>query len=112
MADPACVDQNADLCNYVYDVTGSEWLATASNWLIAKPFSILLLICDRRSWCAGSSVADHHQADAARRHRRDAVGDRSRQGAADVHGAERRGHGATSAARRDHGRPAQEHRHR
>ena len=44
MADPACVDQNADLCNYVYDVTGSEWLAKASNWLIAKPLSILLLI--------------------------------------------------------------------
>ena len=44
MADPACVDKNADLCNYVYDVTGSEWLAKASNWLIAKPFSILLLI--------------------------------------------------------------------
>jgi len=44
VADPACVDQNADLCNYVYDVTGSEWLAKASNWLIAKPFSILLLI--------------------------------------------------------------------
>jgi small conductance mechanosensitive channel len=44
VADPACVDQNADLCNYVYDVTGSEWLAKASNWLIAKPFSILLLV--------------------------------------------------------------------
>jgi len=44
VADPACVDKNADLCNYVYDVTGSEWLAKASNWLIAKPFSILLLI--------------------------------------------------------------------
>lgn len=44
MAENVCDDQNADLCRYVYDVTGSEWLAKASNWMIAKPLSILLLI--------------------------------------------------------------------
>ncbi|MEP6666273.1 MAG: mechanosensitive ion channel family protein [Nocardioidaceae bacterium] len=33
-----------DLCQYVEDTTHSEWLAKASNWLIAKPLSILLLI--------------------------------------------------------------------
>ena len=33
-----------DLCRYVYHVTGSEWLARASNWLIAKPLAILTLI--------------------------------------------------------------------
>lgn len=44
MAQNVCDDQNADLCRYVYDVTGSEWLAKASNWMIAKPLSILLLI--------------------------------------------------------------------
>ena len=33
-----------DLCRYVHDLTGNEWLAAASDWLIAKPAKILLLI--------------------------------------------------------------------
>lgn len=44
VAEPVCGDQNTSLCEYVLDVTGSEWLAKASNWMIAKPLSILLLI--------------------------------------------------------------------
>ena len=43
MADSVC-PSDGDLCRYVEDVTHSEWLAKASNWLIAKPFSILMLI--------------------------------------------------------------------
>ncbi len=39
----ACGDGD-DLCQYVEDTTNSEWLAKASNWLIAKPLSIALLI--------------------------------------------------------------------
>ncbi len=42
-ATDAC-DTGDDLCRYVAKVTGSEWLATASNWLIAKPAAILTLI--------------------------------------------------------------------
>ena len=33
-----------DLCTYVHDLTGNEWLAAASDWLIAKPAKIALLI--------------------------------------------------------------------
>jgi len=44
VATTACPEEGADLCRYVEDVTGSEWIAKASNWLIAKPLSILLLI--------------------------------------------------------------------
>jgi small-conductance mechanosensitive channel len=32
------------LCDFVYDRTQNEWLAGASNWLIAKPFQILTLL--------------------------------------------------------------------
>jgi small-conductance mechanosensitive channel len=32
------------LCRYVHQLTGSDWLAAASDWLIAKPAAILLLI--------------------------------------------------------------------
>jgi small-conductance mechanosensitive channel len=39
----AC-DSGDDLCQYVEDTTHSEWLAKASNWLIAKPLSISLLV--------------------------------------------------------------------
>jgi moderate conductance mechanosensitive channel len=35
---------NGDLCRLVEDSTHNEWLARASNWLIAKPLSILALI--------------------------------------------------------------------
>jgi small-conductance mechanosensitive channel len=43
VADSVC-PTDGDLCRYVEDLTNSEWLAKASNWLIAKPLSILLLI--------------------------------------------------------------------
>jgi small conductance mechanosensitive channel len=39
--DPTSTD---DLCKYVFRLTGNEWLAAASNWLIAKPAAILLLV--------------------------------------------------------------------
>ena len=32
------------LCTWVLDQTGNEWVAAASNWLIAKPLQILLLL--------------------------------------------------------------------
>ena len=39
--DPSSSD---NLCQYVYQLTRTEWLATASNWLIAKPAAIALLV--------------------------------------------------------------------
>ncbi len=42
-ATDAC-ETGDDLCRYVANLTGSKWLATASNWLIAKPAAILTLI--------------------------------------------------------------------
>ena len=45
VADTVCLRRPGDdLCQYVDDTTDNEWLAQASNWLIAKPFAILLLI--------------------------------------------------------------------
>jgi small conductance mechanosensitive channel len=44
MADGVCTSDRDDLCQLVYDTTHSAWLAKASNWLIAKPFAILLLV--------------------------------------------------------------------
>ena len=44
MAETVCPTDGGNLCRYVEDLTHSEWLARASNWLIAKPFSILLLV--------------------------------------------------------------------
>ncbi len=44
LASDACPDPSDTLCTYVEDATGNEWLAKASNWLIAKPLSILLLV--------------------------------------------------------------------
>ncbi len=45
MADsPACPDSGDDLCDFVERTTSNVWLAKASNWLIAKPLAILLLI--------------------------------------------------------------------
>ena len=42
-ATPACSSTD-DLCRYVERLTGNEWLAKASHWLIAKPAAILLLV--------------------------------------------------------------------
>jgi moderate conductance mechanosensitive channel len=35
---------NSPLCEAVYEWTGNEWVASASDWLIAKPLSILGLV--------------------------------------------------------------------
>ncbi len=35
---------DGDLCRLVEDTTSNEWLARASNWLIAKPLSIVALL--------------------------------------------------------------------
>ncbi len=43
MADSVC-PTDGSLCRLVEDTTHNEWLARASNWLIAKPLSILTLI--------------------------------------------------------------------
>ena len=43
LTSPSCSDQD-DLCNNVYDLTHSEWLASGANWLIAKPAAILGLL--------------------------------------------------------------------
>jgi small conductance mechanosensitive channel len=42
-ATDAC-NEGDDLCRYVANLTDNEWLARASNWLIAKPAAILTLI--------------------------------------------------------------------
>ena len=39
----ACQKDDA-LCRGVLKVTDNEWLAAASDWLIAKPFSVLLIV--------------------------------------------------------------------
>ncbi len=44
MAESVCPDESDDLCRYVERVTDNGWLARASDWLIAKPLSILTLI--------------------------------------------------------------------
>ncbi len=43
MAVPVC-SEGDDLCRLVHDVTDNEWLAKASNWLIAKPVAIVGLV--------------------------------------------------------------------
>ncbi len=44
VADSVCPTDHGQLCQFVYDTTGRPWLAKASNWLIAKPLSILALV--------------------------------------------------------------------
>ncbi len=44
MADPVCPSDGGDLCRLVRDVTSNDWLAKASDWLIAKPLAILALV--------------------------------------------------------------------
>lgn len=44
MIEPVCPTERGELCRLVEQTTGNAWLAKASNWLIAKPLSILLLI--------------------------------------------------------------------
>lgn len=40
---PECGEGDA-LCDWVFEQTQNEWLAAASDWLIAKPFQILMLL--------------------------------------------------------------------
>lgn len=44
VADSVCPTDGGDLCRLVQDVTSNEWLAKASDWLIAKPLAILALV--------------------------------------------------------------------
>jgi small-conductance mechanosensitive channel len=44
MASYVCPSSGGDLCRLVQDSTHNDWLARASNWLIAKPLSILGLL--------------------------------------------------------------------
>ena len=44
MAEPVCPVDGGDLCRLVRDVTHNDWLAKASDWLIAKPLAIVALI--------------------------------------------------------------------
>jgi small-conductance mechanosensitive channel len=44
MADQVCPVDGGDLCELVRDVTSNDWLAQASDWLIAKPAAILALL--------------------------------------------------------------------
>jgi moderate conductance mechanosensitive channel len=43
LTSPSCSSTDW-LCNQVYDATHNEWLAGASNWLIAKPAAIIGLL--------------------------------------------------------------------
>jgi moderate conductance mechanosensitive channel len=44
MADTVCPRTGGDLCRLVREITSNDWLAQASNWLIAKPLAILALV--------------------------------------------------------------------
>ena len=44
VAEPVCPVDGGDLCRLVRDVTHNDWLAKASDWLIAKPLAIVALI--------------------------------------------------------------------
>jgi small conductance mechanosensitive channel len=44
VADAVCPSDSGDLCRVVLDVTRNEWLAKASDWLIAKPLAIAALV--------------------------------------------------------------------
>jgi moderate conductance mechanosensitive channel len=44
VASSVCPTSGGDLCRLVEDSTHNAWLARASNWLIAKPLSILALV--------------------------------------------------------------------
>ncbi len=44
MTDPVCPRDGGDLCRLVLQLTSNNWLAKASDWLIAKPLSILALL--------------------------------------------------------------------
>ncbi len=39
-----CTTQDGTLCRLVYKTTGERWLAESSDWLVAKPLKILLIV--------------------------------------------------------------------
>ena len=41
---PPCYDQEGTLCAWLADRTGWNWLGTASDWFIQRPFQILLIV--------------------------------------------------------------------
>jgi small conductance mechanosensitive channel len=43
-ARPSCAEQAGSLCSHVWAATESRWLATASDWFVAKPVVIALII--------------------------------------------------------------------
>lgn len=44
MAEPVCPRNGGDLCRLVRSVTSNDWLARASDWLIARPLAIIALV--------------------------------------------------------------------
>jgi len=41
---PACADDEASLCQYVWEATENGWLARSSEWLIVTPLTILVIL--------------------------------------------------------------------
>lgn len=41
---PGCVSDANSWCSTLYGITGSSWLASSADWLIAKPAAILLIL--------------------------------------------------------------------
>ncbi|MBI1378252.1 MAG: mechanosensitive ion channel [Frankiales bacterium] len=37
-------DPSSTVCNWVYDATGKDWLATTLDWIVARPLSILFIV--------------------------------------------------------------------
>ncbi|MCP2253309.1 small conductance mechanosensitive channel [Prauserella aidingensis] len=40
---PSCIQEAGTWCQQIWQLTGNEWLAGSANWLIAKPFTILVI---------------------------------------------------------------------
>lgn len=42
--DDRCVVDDNTICGWVYDRTGSRWLADLTDWLLARPFKVVLIV--------------------------------------------------------------------
>lgn len=40
---PSCIQEAGTWCQQIWQLTGNEWLAGSAYWLIAKPFTILII---------------------------------------------------------------------
>ncbi|GAA1231525.1 mechanosensitive ion channel [Prauserella halophila] len=40
---PSCIQEAGTWCRQIWQITGNEWLAGSADWLIAKPFTILVI---------------------------------------------------------------------